>query len=326
MASGFLDPRIKLRHISCFVEVARQHSVVRAAGALGMTQPGVSKTLKELEETLGIALFDRSRRSLSLTGFGEIFLTHAGLSVAALRQGVEALNQARSSGATIAMGALPTVSSSLAPRAIERFGASPMFCRIRVVTGPSTYLLAQLHVGDVDFVVGRLGNADGMAGLSFEHLYSECIVLAVRAGHPLLHAHPFDLRQVERYPILMPPPGAIIRPSVQRFLLSHGVGKLRDEVETVSNSLGRAIVMASDAVWIISEGVVAGDIAEGRLAALPVDTRETLGPIGITTRTGMALSPHAEALVRIIRSVAAEGGPLAEFEHRRSKRQSPTSL
>jgi LysR family pca operon transcriptional activator len=183
-----------------------------------------------------------------------------------------------------------------------------MFCRIRVVTGPSTYLLAQLHVGDVDFVVGRLGNADGMTGLSFEHLYSECIVLAVRAGHPLLHARPFDLRQVERYPILMPPPGAIIRPSVQRFLLSHGVGKLRDEVETVSNSLGRAIVMASDAVWIISEGVVAGDIAEGRLAALPVDTRETLGPIGITTRTGMALSPHAEALIRIIRSVAAERG------------------
>jgi LysR family transcriptional regulator, pca operon transcriptional activator len=303
LAENLLDPRIKLRHVACFVEVARQHSVVRAAEALGMTQPGVSKTIKELEDALGLALFDRSRRSLSLTGFGEIFLTHAGLSIAALRQGVEALNQVRSSGATVFIGALPTVSSNLVPRAIERFGTSPMFCRIRVVTGPSTYLLAQLRVGDVDFVVGRMASPDGMTGFSFEHLYSERIVLAVRAGHPLLGARPFDLRQVERYPVLMPPPGAIIRPAVQRFLLSHGVGKLRDEVETVSNSLGRAIVMATDAVWIISEGVVAGDVADGRLAALPVDTSDTVGPIGITTRTGMALTPHAEALIRVIREL-----------------------
>jgi LysR family pca operon transcriptional activator len=270
-----------------------------------MTQPGVSKTIKELEDTLGLPLFDRSRRSLALTAFGEIFLTHAGLSVAALRQGVEALKEARdSTGAVISMGALPTVSSSLAPAAIERFGANPMSCRVRVVTGPSTYLLAQLHVGDVDFIIGRMASPDAMTGLSFEHLYSERIVLAVRAGHPLLTKAPLDLRQIERFPILMPPPGAIIRPAVHRFLLSHGVGKLRDEVETVSNSLGRAIVCAGDAVWIISEGVVAGDIAEGRLAALPVDTSETVGPIGITTRTGMALTPYADALIRVVRQVA----------------------
>lgn len=305
MQDGFLDPRIKLRHVTCFVEVARQHSVVRAAEALGMTQPGVSKTLKELEDALGFALFDRSRRRLGLTPHGEMFLTHAGLSVAALRQGVEALKQVHSTGAIITMGALPTVSSSLVPQAIESFRTNPMFCRIRVVTGPSPFLLAQLRVGDVDFVVGRMASPESMAGLSFENLYSERIVLAVRRGHPLLSVRPLDLRQIERYPILMPPPGAIIRPSVQRFLLSHGVGKLRDEVETVSNSLGRAIVETSDAVWIISEGVVAGDIAAGQLASLPVDTSETVGPIGITTRTAMAHSAQADALIRVIRATAS---------------------
>ncbi len=266
MAGRGLDPRIKLRHVSCFIEVAQLHSVVRAAEALGMTQPGVSKTLKELEDILGTALFDRSRRSLVLTNFGELFLNHAGLAVAALRQGVEALEQARTTGATVSMGALPTVSASLVPRAIEQFGASPLFCRTRVITGPSSYLLAQLRVGDVDFVVGRMASPDAMTGLSFEHLYSERIALAVRASHPLLKANPFDLGQIEHFQILMPPPGAIIRPAVERFLLSHGVGKLRDEVETVSNSLGRAFVEQTDAIWIISEGVVAGDIAERRLA------------------------------------------------------------
>lgn len=308
MPHRLLDPRIRLRHVSCFLEVARLGSVVRAGEALGMTQPGVSRTLKELEEILGLALFDRSRRSLTLTAFGDIFLRHAGLSIAALRQGVEALDQARTDTASVAIGALPTVSSSLVPRAIERFGQSPMFCRTRVVTGPSVYLLAQLRVGDVDFVAGRMANPDAMSGLSFEHLYSERIALVVRPGHPLLKARPLDLRAIEEFQILMPPPGAIIRPAVERLLLAHGVGRLRDEVETVSNSLGRAYAAGSDAVWIISEGVVAQDEAEGRLARLPVDTSETLGPIGITTRTGSPLSPQADALLRAVREAVAPTG------------------
>ena len=309
MAGHVLDPRIRLRHISCFIEVARQQGMVKAAQALGMTQPGVSKTLMELEDILGVALFDRSRRSLVLTGFGEVFLSHAGLSLAALRQGIDALAAARAGATTVSFGALPTVSASLVPVAMKRFAQSPLFCRSRVLTGPSPFLLGQLRVGDLDFVAGRMANPDAMAGLSFEHLYSERIVLAVRPGHPLLAEPLGDLRRIETFQILMPPPGAIIRPTVERFLLAHGVGRLRDEIETVSNSIGRAFARLTDAIWFISEGVVAADLAAGQLAQLEVDTSETLGPIGLTTRTGSSPSPQAEALIRAIReSVPVQGG------------------
>jgi LysR family pca operon transcriptional activator len=305
MSDAHLDPRIKLRHVSCFVEVARLRSVVRAAEALGMTQPGVSKTLKELEQVLGVELFDRSRRNLMLTSFGEVFLNHAGLGLAAFRQGVDALSRARVDAAVVNVGVLPTVAAGVAPRAIERFTRHPLFCRTRVITGPSPYLLAELRMGNVDFVVGRMANPEDMSGLSFEHLYSECIIPTVRPDHPLLNKDLIDLRQIESYPVLMPPPHAIIRPAVERLLLSQGVGRLRDEIETVSNSLGRAYTRATDAIWMISEGVVATDIAEGQLAALPIDTRETLGPIGITLRTETLPSPQAEALIRSIRDTAA---------------------
>ncbi|RYE84082.1 MAG: LysR family transcriptional regulator, partial [Hyphomicrobiales bacterium] len=67
MAQRIIDPRIKLRHIACFLEVARLKSVVRAADALNISQPAASKTIQELEELLGGALFDRSRRNLFLT-------------------------------------------------------------------------------------------------------------------------------------------------------------------------------------------------------------------------------------------------------------------
>ena len=69
-----LDHRIKFRHLTCFLEVARQRSVVKAADTLSITQPAVSKTIRELEEHLDARLFDRSKRGVTLTDFGKVFL------------------------------------------------------------------------------------------------------------------------------------------------------------------------------------------------------------------------------------------------------------
>ena len=133
----------------------------------------------------------------------------------------------------------------------------------------------------------------------------------VRPGHPLLAGLPFDLAFIEQFPIIMPPPDSIIRPVVDRLLVAHGIGALRDQVETVSNAFGRSYARSSDAIWIISEGVVSEDLAAGTLVTLSVDTAETLGPVGLTTRTDIALSMPAEVLVQSIREVAAAQRPQA---------------
>ena len=128
----------------------------------------------------------------------------------------------------------------------------------------------------------------------------------MRSGHPLLKARRFALTSIEPYQILVPPPGAVILPSVERLLTAHGVTDLRDDIETVSNAFGRRYTLNTDAVWIISEGVVADDVAEGHMAALPVDTSETTGPVGLTTRSGETMGYGAQLLVEAIRQVAAE--------------------
>src|SRR5690606_33921454 len=117
MRERIIDPRIRLRHLACFLEVARLKSVVNAASALGISQPAASKTVQELEELLGAPLFDRTRRRLTLTPFGEVFHRHAATSLAALRQGIDA---ARNSAAApmVRVGALPTVSARLLPDAV----------------------------------------------------------------------------------------------------------------------------------------------------------------------------------------------------------------
>jgi len=89
-----LDRRVKIRHLQCFLEVARNRSIMRAADSLAITQPAVSKTIRELEETLDVRLFDRSKKGVTPTKYGELFLRYAGASLTALQQGVDSMAQA----------------------------------------------------------------------------------------------------------------------------------------------------------------------------------------------------------------------------------------
>jgi LysR family pca operon transcriptional activator len=299
-----LDPRIKLRHISAFLETVRLGGVARAGTVLGMTQPAVSRALAELEAVLATPLFDRSRRALALTAAGEMFARFAQAGLATLQQGMDALEAARSGQQVVAFGVLPTAEVRIVPEALKRFAKGPLASRTRVESGPSPYLLGLLRTAAIDFVVGRLASPEAMDGLSFEHLYSEHLALVVRPDHPLAARETVTLAQAAAYPFLMPPRGAIIRPAMDALLIAGGVGRLAAEVEAVSNSFGRAYTLASDAVWAISESVVRGDITAGHLARLPVDSRATLGPIGITTRTGAHLSPATLELIACIRAAA----------------------
>ena len=88
----------------------------------------------------------------------------------------------------IRIGALPTVSAQIMPRAMSLFLKEKTGAAIKIVTGENAVLLEQLRVGELDLVVGRLAAPEKMTGFFFEHLYSEQVVFVVRAGHPLLAA------------------------------------------------------------------------------------------------------------------------------------------
>jgi LysR family transcriptional regulator, pca operon transcriptional activator len=296
---------IRMRHLTTFVEVARSRSFVKAADALSISQPAVSKTVRELETLLSAPLFDRSRRVIVLTPLGEIFLRHAEASLVSLRRGVGALLDARSpQSPPLRIGALPTVSARLLPQVMRAFMAADLGAVPRIVTGPNAYLLSQLRRGDLDIIIGRMGDAAEMTDFAFEHLYSERVVFAVRPEHPLFEAHPLDIARIATFDAVMPPPGSAIRPVVDRLLLALGLTRFPTTLETVSPSFGRACVRGSDAVWLISEGVVQQDVADGILTILDVDTADTLGPVGITTRADRPVDPAMETLLRALREAA----------------------
>ncbi|WP_458735270.1 pca operon transcription factor PcaQ [Zobellella taiwanensis] len=302
-----LENRIKFRHLQCFIEVARQGSVSRAADLLSLTQPAVSKKLKELEEMLEVQLLDRSKKGVALTQFGEVFLKYAGASMAALREGTDSLIQAQMKGkARISIGVLPTVAASILPASVIRFRQSGLDVTLNLISGPNTLLLGQLRVGELDLVVGRLAEPELMSGLSFQHLYSERVSFVVRPGHPLLARAPFNIQQLGHYPVLYPTRDSIITASVERFLISQGLSTPPDRIETISDSFGKEYIRQTDAIWIISRGVVAREILEGELMELPINTLETLGPVGLTTRADTLPTPAIQMFMNSVRNTAEQ--------------------
>lgn len=294
--------RIKLRHLETFVEVARQRSVSRAAESLSLTQPAVTRTIRELEEICGRPLVERDGRGIRISHHGEVFLRHAGTSLAAARNGIHALAQlSLADGPRIRLGALPTVSVTVVPLAVARYLDSGMKNRLEIVTGENGVLLDQLRNGELDLVMGRLPAPENMQGLIFEPLYREKVVFAVDAGHPLAGRKRITVDALDAYPVLVPTPGSIIRPLVDRLFIEQGITEPRQVIETVSDSFGRAFVRGNQAIWIISRGVVAAELGSGEFVALPIDTDSTLGSVGLNTRAQNTLSPAAEFFADILR-------------------------
>ena len=299
-----IDRRIKVRHVQCFVEIVRRKSLKEAADHLSLTQPAISKTLKELEGIVGSTLLRRSRAGVELTEEGAIFFRFAEASLSALQQALDGVE--RLAGRVLTIGALPSVSGRLIPRLLQDLREVAGDLRVRIQDGPHGFLVDGLRDGALDVVIGRLGVPETMRGLEFTQLYNEHIEFVVRPGHPLLHDP--DLRRLGDWPVLFPPEGSAIRPLLDRYLIANGVGEVPDKIETVSGALGRIYTRETDAIWIISAGVVARELADGQLVRLPFDTSITKGPVGLMTRPNERTIP-GEATLRIAldRSVKALG-------------------
>ncbi len=303
-----MDRRIKFRHLDAFSAIARARSLKRAAEQLHLTQPAISRTLKELEEIVGTKLMDRSRSGVQLTPEGEVFLQFAEQSTAALRHGLRSVQGAGDASGHLKIGALPSVASQLLTRAVLEFTEQNRDALLEIHEGPHHDLTARIRSGGLDIVVGRLGRPETMDGLSFRQLYTEDVVVVTAPGSPAAGVRRFE--DLDAFRVLYPPRDSAIRPLVARLLIAQGIPLFRNRIESASSAFGRAVTLADpNTVWFISRGVVAGDIREGRLVPLDIDTSATVGPVGMMTRAEEIPSAASRAFARVLSRVAADQAP-----------------
>ena len=298
---------LKMRHLRTLVTIAEHGSLVRAAKALSITQPAVTKTLAELEEIVGHQLFERSSKGVTLTPAGRILVRHTGSGLRAINDGLSSISSSEEDEApTLVIGALPNVGATVLAPALVRFATLWPRARVTLRTGSNAQLIAALKQGVLDMVIGRLAEPSEMQGLSFEHLYTEPLLFVVRPGHKLASLKKIAAEMLHSYRLVMPDAGTRIREAADRFFLAAGSGLPTHIIETIDLAFGRSYVLQSDAVWCVPLGAIENDLMLGTLIRLQIDTRATEGPVGLTLRVENQPSESMQHVTNEIRKSAAK--------------------
>ena len=194
---------MELRHLRYFIGVAEEENVSRAALKLHVSQPALSRQIRDLEEELGFLLLERSAKSVRLTEAGRAFLTEAR---AVLQRTEDAVKAARAIATGVRgelhVGYAPSLTARILPPTLRAFQAELPNVRVRLHDLSTEEMLAGLREGklQIAFVV-RLTPAL-LRGLRFEELARDSICLAVAPKHPLAGRRTVTLAEVAREPLI----------------------------------------------------------------------------------------------------------------------------
>src|SRR5437867_1863057 len=194
---------MELRHLRYFIGVAEEENVSRAALKLHVSQPALSRQIRDLEAELGFSLLERSAKSVRLTEAGRAFLTETR---AVLQRAEDEVKAARAiaTGGTgeLHVGYAPSLTARILPPTLRAFQAELPTVRVRLHDYSTEEMLAGLREGklQVAFVV-RLTPAM-LRGLRFQELLRDPMCLAVAPKHRLAGRRTVALAEVAREPLI----------------------------------------------------------------------------------------------------------------------------
>ena len=182
---------MQLRHIIAMVAVADSGSLRAAAKRLGVSQPALTKAIREIETLMGVSLLQKTVQGTIPTDAGRIFLVRARSIVEEMQRAKEEMSHLAGVQAGSVTVGLSVGAALLSGRAIQTFMRTHPNVQVRVIEGLFDQLVSGVRQGRLDFSVGGLPAAEIEERLHFDILFQNRIVPAVRHGHPLANARSF---------------------------------------------------------------------------------------------------------------------------------------
>jgi DNA-binding transcriptional LysR family regulator len=306
-SNWFIRARLKTRQLLLLAAMEEEGNVRRAADVLGMAQPAASKLLKDLEDMLGVSLFDRTPQGMKATLYGEVMIRHARMVLSGLNHAHDEIAALRA-GLTgqVRIGAIAVAAANLVPLAVARIKQSAPLLQLWLHVETSDVLLPMLAQGELDIMVGRvLERQDQFKDtVRYELLANEPICAVVRPGHPLEDARDLSLRGLLNVAWILHPPGSVLRHRFDMMFAQTGLAPPQNVVNSGNFLAIASLLMHSDMVAVLPDEVARQYERNGMLKRLHIDLPCHMDAFGIITHQHQLLSPAALAVLDALRAVA----------------------
>ena len=295
---------LDIRSATVLIECARHGSLGRAAAALNMTQPALTRTLKVLETGFGVSLFDRTTRGVVPTVYGEALLPYARLVVSEVANAKDLILQMRgASRGVVRVGGVASVIPSFIVSAIAKMRQSHPDVRFQIVEEMEDLLLEELKSGAIDIAVSPDPYVDDEITLATPDILRDVVHVYARPSHPLTSREHVSLEEVGNADWILPPMGTpIAKEWYQRF---HDKGIEPRIPALASRSIGviRAAALSQDLLcWLPALRLSDQPSSEGlvRIAAPDMQWKRSFR---IYRRRRGIVPPPAKILVQAIREL-----------------------
>ena len=263
-----LGGNMELRHLRYFVAVAGEENVSKAALKLHVSQPALSRQIRDLEDELGFDLLERSAKSVSLTEAGRVFWDEAEAILKRVDEGVAKAKDA-AQGGDLHVGYAPSPTARFLPAVLRAFQAEVPGTRVRLHDLTTDEMLKRLRNGALQVALIVKPRAVMLRGLESEEIARDALALGVAPGHALARRKSVSLREFSSEPLV-----AYSReeyPEYYRSLVSMyaAIGKkpaIAEEHDGINSLV--AAVEAGSGVAIVSESVAC--LAGPRMKLVPI--------------------------------------------------------
>lgn len=302
---------MELRELRYFVAVVDSGSMGRAADVLGLSQPALSKSIRQLEERLAVSLLDRGAKGVKPTVFGQSLWLHAKAIIAEVERAEHEIADLSQTGSgVLSIGILPSLAGDMLSEAVLRLSHRHERLRVQVIERPATELIDALRRSEFDLVLGVVDPDSLPSNLTASVLYSDRPALVVRSDHLLASKRPVTWEEINRFPWVLSPPSSRRRRELDRLLTQRDT-RLPDRIiECHSTSFLKAIVLQSDYVGVLPGDNPNTEEAEGTLVRLAVAELPPARQIGFLYRSDFPLPQAAKTLMREVRRSCESRQPL----------------
>jgi DNA-binding transcriptional LysR family regulator len=301
----FIRARLKTRQLLLVVALSEEGNIHRAAQVLNMTQPAASKLLKDLEDVLGVQLFERLPRGMRATWYGDTMIRHARAALASLNQAHDELQAAKNGQfGQVNLGSITAPGLVLLPPTVAAVKQAHPNLQITIQIEPSNVLIERLNRGSIDIVVGRLSAEHDKADLRYETISDEPVCAVARPGHPLLTADKLALADILHYGWIVPPSGSVMRHKFDLMFQEMDLQQPTNSVETASLLFVTKMMQQSDMVSVMAMDVARYYADHGLLSILPLVVPCEMEPFGFITRRDRLLPPAAYVVLRALKASA----------------------